>query len=131
MNFFSEPGILQFKRRGILVQESIGTVLIPIVRSHGVDGIVTTKWRTIDRTAVSGKDYVGGEGEITFGHGEVEKNIEISIVDDFNAEKDEHFEVELFDSSGGAVIGQINRSTVTITNDDGKKRLVFSQFYLK
>lgn len=119
-----EPGILQFKRRGILVKESIGTALIPIVRTQGVDGIVTTKWRTIDRTAVSGKDYVGGEGEIAFAHGEVEKNIEIPIIDDFNAEKDEHFEVELFDPSGGAIIGQVNRSTVTITNDDDFNSIV-------
>uniref|UniRef100_T1E1A7 Putative Na/Ca exchanger n=1 Tax=Cupiennius salei TaxID=6928 RepID=T1E1A7_CUPSA len=119
-----EPGNLQFKRRGILVQETIGVALIPVIRTQGVDGIVTTKWRTIDRTAVSGKDYIGGEGEITFGHGEVEKNIEIPIVDDFNAEKDEHFEIELFDPSGGALIGQVNRSTVTITNDDDFNSIV-------
>ncbi|KAF8770675.1 Sodium/calcium exchanger 2 like protein [Argiope bruennichi] len=119
-----EPGVLQFKRRGLLVQESIGTALIPVVRTNGVDGVVTAKWRTIDRTAVSGKDYIGGEGEITFEHGESEKNIEIPIVDDFNAEKDEHFEVELFDPVGGASIGQVNRSTVTITNDDDFNSIV-------
>ncbi|KFM69896.1 Sodium/calcium exchanger 3, partial [Stegodyphus mimosarum] len=119
-----EPGVLQFKRRGILVQESIGTALIPVMRTSGADGTVTTKWRTIDRTAVSGKDYIGGEGEITFAHGEVEKNIEIQIIDDFNAEKDEHFEVELFDPTGGAIIGQVNRSTVTITNDDDFNSIV-------
>lgn len=113
-----EPGVLQFKRRGLLVQESIGTALVSVTRTQGADGVVSARWRTIDRTAVSGKDYVGGEGEITFAHGEVEKDIEISIIDDFDAEKDEHFEVELFDPSGGALIGQINRSTVTITNDD-------------
>ena len=37
-------------------------------------------------------------------------------------EKDEHFEIELFDPSGGAKIGQINRTAVTITNDDGKNK---------
>ncbi|GIY84985.1 hypothetical protein CEXT_375431, partial [Caerostris extrusa] len=119
-----EPGILQFKRRGLLVQESIGTALIPVIRSNGVDGIVTAKWRTIDRTAVAGQDYVGGEGEITFDHGETEKNIEIPIIDDFDAEKDEHFEVELYDPVGGATIGPINRSTVTITNDDDYNSIV-------
>lgn len=119
-----EPGVLQFKRRGLLVQESIGSALIPVVRNQGADGIVSTKWRTIDRTAVTGKDYIGGEGEITFAHGEVEKNIEIRIVDDFDAEKDEHFEVELFEPSGGVTIGQVNRSTVTITNDDDFNSIV-------
>ncbi|KAG8195667.1 hypothetical protein JTE90_003812 [Oedothorax gibbosus] len=119
-----EPGILHFKRRGLLVQESIGLALIPVIRTNGVDGIVSAKWRTIDRTAISGKDYVGGEGEITFGHSESEKNIEIPIVDDFNAEKDEHFEVEIFDPTGGATIGPVSRSTVTITNDDDFNSIV-------
>lgn len=40
-------------------------------------------------------------------------------------EKDEHFEIELYDPEGGAKLGQINRTAVTITNDDGKKDLSF------
>lgn len=35
-------------------------------------------------------------------------------------EKDEHFEIELLEPSGGAKIGNINRIAITITNDDGK-----------
>ena len=35
-------------------------------------------------------------------------------------EKDENFEIELFDPEGGATIGKVNRTAVTITNDDGK-----------
>ena len=34
-------------------------------------------------------------------------------------EKDENFEIELFDAEGGAKIGKVNRTAVTITNDDG------------
>uniref|UniRef100_A0A1W7RA49 Sodium/calcium exchanger 3 n=1 Tax=Hadrurus spadix TaxID=141984 RepID=A0A1W7RA49_9SCOR len=113
-----EPGILQFKRRGILVKESIGTALIPVTRKQGADGIVSCKWKTKDKSAKNGRDYKGGEGEIVFQHSEIEKNIEILIIDDFDAEKDEHFEIELFEPKGGATIGQINRTTVTITNDD-------------
>ncbi|XP_022249769.1 sodium/calcium exchanger 3-like [Limulus polyphemus] len=113
-----EPGILLFKRRGILVKENAGNALIPVIRKQGADGIVTVRWRTIDETALNGRDYIGGEGELRFEHGEVEKFIEVPIIDDFNAEKDEHFEVEIFEAKGGAVIGQVNRVTVTITNDD-------------
>ncbi|UYV61020.1 hypothetical protein LAZ67_1003136 [Cordylochernes scorpioides] len=113
-----EPGFLQFKRRGLLVRESIGTAAVPVIRKQGADGVVSAKWRTIDKTAVAGRDYKGGEGIITFEHGEIEKTIDIPIIDDFDAEKDEHFELELFEPQGGATIGQINRTTVTITNDD-------------
>ena len=35
-----------------------------------------------------------------------------------NPEKDEHFEIELVDAADGAKIGQINRTAVTIINDD-------------
>lgn len=46
--------------------------------------------------------------------------LEIPIINDFDPEKDEHFEIELYDASGGARIGNINRVAVTIANDDGK-----------
>ncbi|KAG1679734.1 Sodium/calcium exchanger 2 [Nymphon striatum] len=113
-----EPGILQFKKRGFLVKESCGTAVIPVIRKNGADGVISATWKTIDQTAVNTKDFTGGEGIITFQHAEIEKNIEIPIHDDFNPEKDEHFEIELTEPKGGAVIGQISRTTVTIANDD-------------
>ena len=33
-------------------------------------------------------------------------------------EKDENFEIELYEPEGGAKLGKINRTAVTITNDD-------------
>lgn len=45
--------------------------------------------------------------------------LEIPIINDFDPEKDEHFEVELFDATSGARVGNINRMAVTIANDDG------------
>ncbi|XP_045122498.1 sodium/calcium exchanger 2-like isoform X10 [Portunus trituberculatus] len=113
-----EPGIVMFQKRGFLVKESIGNAVIPVVRKNGADGEITVKWRTIDKSAVSGRDFTGGEGLLTFKHTETLQNIEIPIIDDMTPEKDEHFEVELFDPEGGAKLGQINRTAVTITNDD-------------
>ena len=34
-----------------------------MIRENGADGIVTLHWKTIDKTAVSGKDYKGGNQE--------------------------------------------------------------------
>lgn len=51
-------------------------------RLNGADGIVSVKWKTSDMSAVSGKDYEGGEGEVKFFHGEVSKMLEIPIFDD-------------------------------------------------
>merc|ERR1712045_709864 len=67
----------------------------------------------------SGKDYVGGEGELVFKHGETQRNLEIEIIDDMEQEKDENFEVELVEcGTSGAKLGKISRTAVTITNDD-------------
>ena len=74
--YFSEPGTLQFEKRGYLVKESCGDAEIAILRQNGADGAIAVHWRTIDKTAIHGKDYSGGEGLIEFNHGEVNmKNI--------------------------------------------------------
>merc|ERR1712038_1822502 len=57
-----EPGTFQFEKRGHLVKESCGNAVISVIRQNGADGDVTIKWRTVDKTAISGKDFVGGEG---------------------------------------------------------------------
>ncbi|XP_043208398.1 sodium/calcium exchanger 2-like [Amphibalanus amphitrite] len=113
-----EPGNVQFSKRGYLVNESIGKASIPVIRKNGADGEISVKWKTIDRSALSGKDYEGGEGMLIFKHTETERILEIPITNDFCPEKDEHFEIELFDPTGGARIGRINRTAVTIISDD-------------
>lgn len=118
LNDDDKPGMVMFQKRGFLVKESIGKAIIPVVRKNGADGEITVKWRSIDKTAISGRDFEGGEGVLVFKHTEIEQNIEIPIIDDMTPEKDEHFEIELFDPTGGAKLGQINRTAVTITNDD-------------
>lgn len=113
-----EPGTFQFEKRGHLVKESCGNALISVVRQNGADGEVEIKWRTIDKTAVEGKDYTGGEGVLKFTHGETQRDIQIPIVDDMEYEKDENFEIELYEVTNGAQLGKLKRTAVTITNDD-------------
>lgn len=50
----------------MLVKESAGLVRIPVIRYKGSDGDVAIKWRTIDKSALSGRDYVGGNGTLNF-----------------------------------------------------------------
>jgi hypothetical protein len=51
---------------------------------------------------------------------QTQRIVRIPIVNDMEFEKDENFEVELFDPEGGAKIGKVCRTAVTITNDDGE-----------
>lgn len=110
--------MFEFRRRGLLVRESVGTAQVAVVRTKGADGTAYVHWRTKSQTAKEGEDFHGGEGKLVFEHGETLKNIEIPIVDDFENEKDEHFEVELFDPSPGSGLGHITKTTVTITSDE-------------
>lgn len=93
---------------------------MPIVRTHGADSEVSVKWKTIDESAISGRDYKGGEGEIFFKDNEVAKMLRIEIINDMCPEKDECFEIELFSPTGGAKIGNVNRIAITISSDDGE-----------
>merc|ERR1711994_121070 len=113
-----EPGTFQFERRGHLVKESCGEALLSVLRGNGADGDLKVKWKTIDKTAVSGKDFTGGEGELEFKHGETQRTINIPIIDDMDVEKDENFEVELYEVDNGGKLGKITKTAVTITNDD-------------
>ncbi|XP_077979422.1 sodium/calcium exchanger 3-like isoform X2 [Glandiceps talaboti] len=114
-----EPGTFDFSLASYLVKESVGDSHIPVIRSKGSDGRVEVKWKTTDMTATSGKDYHGGEGTLVFEHGEREKTIDIPIVDDSEFEKDESFKLELEEvSSGGAKLGKLKSTIITIVNDD-------------
>ena len=53
----TEPGTFQFEKRGHLVKESCGDAVISVLRQNGADGDIEIKWKTIDKTAISGKDY--------------------------------------------------------------------------
>ena len=85
---------------------------------NGADGEVRLEWRTVNKTAINGKDFHGGEGEIEFKHGETQRNLEIEIIDDMEYEKDENFEVEIYEVDSSAKLGKITKTAVTITNDD-------------
>ena len=45
--------------------------------------------------------------------------IEIPISNDMAPEKDECFEIELTEPTGGAILGPVVKMAVTITNDEG------------
>ncbi|KAK7507593.1 hypothetical protein BaRGS_00001528 [Batillaria attramentaria] len=118
------PGKFSFAEPSVIVKESAGVCHVPVTRTDGADGRVVLQWEANNQTAVFGKDYDKNKGELVFNHGELTKNIEIGIIDDQAFEKDEHFEVVLTGCTPGAKIGHLNRTIVTILNDDEFRGLV-------
>lgn len=119
-----EPGKLEFQKPSIIAQESGRKVRVPVVRTGGADGHVSVKWSTKDISAVSGADYEGSEGELKFDHGETIKTIDIVIHDSKKKERDESFQITLGDCDGGAVLGKITKTIVTIVIDEEFNGLV-------
>ncbi|HEX2924678.1 MAG TPA: Calx-beta domain-containing protein, partial [Ruminiclostridium sp.] len=78
---------------------------------------VTVDYKTVDGTAVSGKDYVSKDGTITFDKNETQKTITIDVNDDTIYEDDETFYVDLSNSSVAITKA---RGTGTIQDNDPK-----------
>lgn len=125
-----EPGKLEFAKPTVIATDCNRRVRIPVQRVNGADGHVSVKWQTKDITAISGKDFQGGSGELLFDHGETTRTIDISILDSMKPERDESFQVELTDCDGGATLGKIPKCIVTIVSDEEFNGLVSRIFNL-
>ncbi|XP_069123954.1 sodium/calcium exchanger 1-like [Argopecten irradians] len=125
-----EPGKLEFAKPTIIATDCNRRVRIPVQRVNGADGHVSVKWESKDITAISGKDFEGGSGELLFDHGETNKTIDINILDSMKPERDESFQVELTVCDGGAVLGKISKCIVTIVSDEEFNGLVSRIFNL-
>ena len=77
---------------------------------------VKVDYKTRDSTAINGLDYLSQAGTIEFKPGETKKIIEVPIIDDEEAEKQEYFWVQLSNSQN-ADIDQDNRSGLGTIQD--------------
>jgi hypothetical protein len=74
--------------------EKSGTVTLTVTRSNGSDGDISVDFTTVDGTALAGLDYVANSGVLNFAHGEVSKQIQVTILDDvLGSEPSETFTV--------------------------------------
>ncbi|XP_076458128.1 sodium/calcium exchanger 1-like [Babylonia areolata] len=112
-----EPGKVEFSKPSYIVKESAEQAQLTINRVNGADGEVTVSWRTKDLSAKAGQEYVGDSGKVTFQHGETSKSVCVGIIGIQASEHEPNFQVELSSPSGGAEIGKIPKTIVTIIND--------------
>lgn len=88
-------GVFMFTEPKMEVIESVGQLRIKVIRTSGARGKVKVPYKTIDNTAVGGKDFEKKNDMLVFYNNEIEKYIEIDIVDDEDYQKNEMFFVEL------------------------------------
>ncbi|XP_062310079.1 adhesion G-protein coupled receptor V1 [Osmerus eperlanus] len=118
-------GVLQFN----VSQDVSGPVLayempppgnllhLPVVRLAGSTGRVVVYWEALPITA-SPDDFSPISGNLTFQVGQEQAVIDITIVDDTEAETGESFSVTLTRVIGGARLGEVTSVTVNIPPND-------------
>jgi hypothetical protein len=87
-----------------------------VTRSGGTQPF-TVEYVTTGGNATAGEDYASTSGTLTFAEGETSKTVEVTVNGDTNGEPNETFDVQLFNPTGFAVIGDAT-GVGTIVNDD-------------
>ncbi|XP_066038594.1 adhesion G-protein coupled receptor V1 [Chamaea fasciata] len=90
---------------------------LPVVRQAGRCGSATLYWEAIHSTA-SFEDFTPSFGNLTFADGQATGEIEITIIDDSEAEFLEIFKIALVRVTGGARLGNDTLVTVAIPPND-------------
>jgi uncharacterized delta-60 repeat protein/uncharacterized repeat protein (TIGR01451 family) len=112
------PGVLSFSAGNYYVDENGGAAVITVTRTNGSSGIVQVSFATRDGSALSGVDYVGTNGIVAFADGEVTKSFMIPVINDLIMEDDKTLDVLLSNPVGGAQLGSLTNSILTVVNNN-------------
>lgn len=64
------------------MEEDVGVILFPVLRTRGTYGYVTADFISHDISATVGIDYAVSNATVVFLHGQNQSFINISIIDD-------------------------------------------------
>lgn len=114
------PGSIRFTSVTATVSEGQPSVTLTAERTGGSTGVISAAVNTANGSATAGADYQAvTNGTVSWNSGDTaNKTVVIPIVGDTTEEPSETFTATLSAPTGGASIGNIPTSTVTITDDD-------------
>jgi uncharacterized delta-60 repeat protein len=113
------PGVLAFTQTSYVVAETAGTLVVSVGRSDGSKGAVSVDYATTAGSATAGSDYTTAAGTLNWADGDTaNKTITVPILNDALVEFDETFTITLSGATGGASIGAVHTTTVTIQSDE-------------
>lgn len=112
-------GTLALANAAAVVGEAGGEVLLTLTRTGGDDGAVSVEVHTADGTASGGFDYTSTGALVSWEDNDDDpKVLAIAIVDDGDDEPNETFIVTISAPTGGATLGAVTSTTVTINDND-------------
>lgn len=114
----STAPVIEMKNVVSNVSEGAGFISLKVTRSGFKNQKVSVKYATSDDSALAGKHYTATSGTISFPAGVTEGTITIAIRDNTVARGSRRFNVTLSAPGGGALLGSMRSTVVSIVDDD-------------
>jgi uncharacterized delta-60 repeat protein/uncharacterized repeat protein (TIGR01451 family) len=113
-------GNLNFAATNYTATEGSLAARMTVTRAFGSQGAIAVNYRTVDGTALAGTDYVPvANGVLFWPAGDTSaKTFTVTLVNDTVVEDTEAFGVVLFNPTGGATLGGVTTTTVSILDED-------------
>src|SRR5439155_4485255 len=113
-----DESAVSFSAPSFTVSENGGSATIPVNRTGNSAGAVSVDFSISDGTALRGLDYTAQNGTLTFGPGETDKTITVTVLDDNLTEGNETVLLGLSNPTGGVGLGGQTHAVLTIVDDD-------------
>lgn len=118
-------GTLKFSSPVYSALEDGGSVTVQVARTAGIAGAVSVNYATGGGNAVAGTHYTSTSGSLNWVDGEGgAKSITIPLTDNVPANATRTFQVTLTSPTGGATLGSVAATQVSILDDDSPPEIV-------
>jgi serine/threonine protein kinase len=114
----SRAGSVSLQQANIVVSERATQAVVRIQRRDDLQGSVTVQWRTVPGTAQPGIDYSPmGSGSVSIPENQDIRVLYIPLIINEASKSNEWFDLELTGVTGGARLGPVTRTRITILDD--------------
>jgi serine/threonine protein kinase len=114
----ARAGSVSLQQANIVVSERATQAVVRIQRRDDLQGSVTVQWRTVPGTAQPGIDYSPiGSGSVSIPENQDIRVLYIPLIVNDASKSNEWFDLELTGVTGGARIGPVTRTRITILDD--------------
>jgi hypothetical protein len=109
------PGALLVRDAGV-VEGDASSVAVRIALARRVNHNVSVSYRTVEKSARNGADFVAVSGRVVIPAGAKARTVRVPVLDDALDESTEHFRVRIHDPAGASIIDRSGR--VSLFDDD-------------
>lgn len=110
------PGVLAWSSPSYSASETGGSISLTVSRTVGSDGIVGASYSFVNGSAIAGHDFTGAPGTVSLGNGVTTATVVVPILNSGDTDTSARtFGVVLSSPTGGASLGPISATTVSIT----------------